>query len=99
MNDMAYRDFFFFTMVSVLHIAVPTAFPIVMLYFYMFATFAHAVLFGIGQFKFLFITYLVKNVLLFLIIMSLLVDNWCDFFDYRNNDGYDIVQTSNTTTT
>ena len=64
MNDMAYRDLFFFTMISVLHIAVPRTFPIVMLYFYMIATFIHAALFGIGQFKFLFITYIVKNLLL-----------------------------------
>jgi hypothetical protein len=66
-----------------------------MLYFYMIATFIHAALFGIGQFKFLFITYIVKNLLLVWIIMSLLVDNWCDFFGYRNNDGYAIPDTAN----
>lgn len=86
MNDFAYRDLFFFASVTILHIAVPKAFPIVMVYFYMVAVVAHCVLFAIGQFRFLFITYIIKNVFVFAIFMTLLVDNWCAFFQYRGNN-------------
>jgi hypothetical protein len=92
MNDNAYRDLFFFTMVSVLHIGVPKTFPIVMLYFYFIAYIAHTAVFALGQFKFAFITYLVKNFFVFLIILSLLGDNWCDFFNYRGSYNNAIVK-------
>ena len=91
MNDTAYRDFFFFASVSVLHIAVPKAFPAVMVYFYMVAYAAHWALFLINKPEFLFITYLIKNLFVFLIYMSLLVDNWCDFFQYRGNNNIGVV--------
>jgi hypothetical protein len=87
MNDTAYRDFFYFGWVAILHIAVPKPYPIVMIYFFFVAIIGHCVLFAIGQFRFLFITYLVKNVLVFTMIMTLLVDGWCDFFQYRGNNG------------
>ncbi len=41
MNDVAYRDGFFFLAVSILHIAVPKAFPTVMVWFYFVAYLAH----------------------------------------------------------
>ena len=86
MNDFAYRELFFFCMVTIVHIAVPRNFPIVMVYFYMVTVIVHAVLFAIGQFKFLFITYLVKALWVFILIMTLLIDPWCVFFQYRGNN-------------
>lgn len=86
MNDTAYRDLFFFGFVTMVEVAVPKAFPIVMVYFYLVAIIGHCVLFAIGRFKFAFITYIVKNVFVFAIIMSLLVDKWCEFFQFRDNN-------------
>ena len=86
MNDITYRDFFFFSTVSILHIAVPKAFPIVMVWFYMIAFAVHIALFLINQPKLLFITYLIKNLFVLIIFMSLLVDDWCWFFQYRGNN-------------
>jgi len=87
MNDIAYRNLFYFMFTTICHIAVPKAFPTVMLYFYLVAVVAHAALFAVGQFKFAFVTYLVMNLFVFMIIMALLVDKWCDFFQYRGNNG------------
>lgn len=91
MNDFAYRELFFFGMIAVLHIAVPRTFPIVILYFYMLTVIGHFALFAVGQFKFLFITYLVKQLWIFIIIMTLLIDKWCVFFQYRGNNNIGVV--------
>ena len=85
MNDMAYRDLFFFMIIMIIEVAVPKAFPIVMTYFYFIAVIAHGALFVFGKPKFLFITYIIKSVLVFILIMCLLVDIWCEFFQYRRN--------------
>ena len=58
---MAYRDLFYFMTITMLEVAVPKAFPIVMAYFYFIAVIGHGVLFVIGKPKFLFITYIIKN--------------------------------------
>ena len=91
MNDFAYRNWWYFAMTAIYHVAVPKAFPIVMGYFFFIALVAHAVLFAIGQFKFAFVTYIAMNVMVFMIIMSLLVDDWCQFFQYRGNQNFGIV--------
>lgn len=82
---MAYRDLFYFLTITILEIAVPKPFPIVMAYFYFAAVVGHGVLFVLNKPKFLFITYIVKNVLVFIMIMCLLADIWCQFFQYRRN--------------
>ena len=92
MNDFAYRDLFFFMTCTVVHIGVPKVFPVVIIYLYMFVVIGHMVLFAVGQYRFLFITYLIKNVLVICIFMTLLVDNWCDFYIYRDNSRYSDVK-------
>lgn len=91
MNDVAYRDLFFFMFVSIAHIAVPKAFPTVMIWFYLIVYIAHGVLFFVNKPQFLFVTFIVKSLFVFLVIMTLLVDKWCDYFLYRGNKNFGSV--------
>ena len=66
-----------------MHGSVPTAFPAVMLIFYMLVSLAQLVFHVLQKPSLLFIIAAVQYVLVLIVGLAVLVDDWCMFFAYR----------------
>ena len=83
MDEFAYRNIFFFLFMLMVHVLVPKPFPVVMIYFYFAVAFVHTILHVVQSTKMLLVTYIIQALLVFALGLSVLIDDWCFFFNYR----------------
>ena len=62
----------------------PNVFPVILLYLYMLTHIVQAVAYTIENKVLSFITFGLQSVLLFVLFIVIMADDWCHFFLYRN---------------
>eukprot|EP00347_Sterkiella_histriomuscorum_P019523 403341308 len=84
LNDVAYSQIFFFICALMIHTVVPRVFPIVLLYIYMFINFAHPFIYSSGKLVALMVIQILQAILVFIMLIFIMADDWCYFYLYRS---------------
>ncbi len=82
-NNVAYGQLFFFLAAMCVHVLTPGIFATILLYFYMFSQIAQAVAFAIENKAFCTVVHALQSILLFILLIVIMADDWCGFFLYR----------------
>ena len=84
-NEVAYSHLFFFIAALLVHILTPKEFPVLLIYCYIGALYAEfgATLLEKGNIT--KVAFLVQTVVLVLLYILILSDDWCRFFLYRGH--------------
>ena len=61
----------------------PSVFAVIVLYLYMFTQMAQGVAFTIENRILSYVTFVLKFILLFILFIVIMADNWCGFFLYN----------------
>lgn len=84
LRDFTYSHIFFFLCALLVHTVVPRAFPIILLYFFLFINFAHPFLYKTAKLVPLMIVQILQAIVVFILFIFIMADDWCYFFLYRN---------------
>lgn len=84
-NELAYAHLFFFIAALFVHILVPKEFPVLMIYCYIAAIFVEVGATMLEKGTLNKIAFVAQSVILFLLYIIILSDNWCRFFLYRGH--------------
>ena len=83
-NNVAYAQLFFFLAAMCVHVVTPGVFATILLYIYMFSQIVQAVAFAIENKVFSTVVHALQSVLLFILFIVIMADDWCSFYLYRN---------------
>ena len=82
-NNVAYSQVFFFLAAMCVHVLTPGVFATILLYLYMFSQIVQAVAFALENQVFSTVVYALQSILLFILLIVIMADDWCGFFLYR----------------
>jgi hypothetical protein len=82
-NNVSYSQLFFFLAAICVHVLTPGIFATILLYLYMFSQIAQAVAFALENKSFSTVVHVLQSLLLFILYIVIMADDWCGFFLYR----------------
>lgn len=81
---MATGQLFFFIVAMCVHVLDPNVFPTILLYLYMFTQMLQAVGYAIENKMVSLVSMALQIILVFVLFIVVMADDWCDFFLYRS---------------
>ena len=84
-NELAYAHIFFFMAAILAHILVPKEFPVLLIYCYIGTIFAEMGAAMLEKGTLNKIAYFGQSIILFILYIVILSDDWCRFFLYRGH--------------
>lgn len=82
-HDIAYSQVFFFICAMCVLSLAPGVFATILIYLYMFSLMAQGVAYAIENKVLSNVTFVFQFVLLFILFIVIMADDWCGFFLYR----------------
>ena len=84
-NDFVLSHLFFYIAAILVHTIVPKEFPVILLYFYMISMVFEAAGSMSNKAKLMKYTWGIQTLLLVILYITIMSDNWCRFFLYRGH--------------